>query len=292
MKPGPKHFTLLTPPLLFLLFLVVLPLGITLVYSFLTPQTYGGVLWEFSTSAYRQFFFEQDYDGKLEFTSAYLQIFLRSFILASFTSVLCFILGFPTAYFMTTRSRNQRNFWLFLITIPFLSNLLIRTYAWMLILRDEGLINEGLKWLGWIDHPLPLLYTPWAVGVGLLYSYLPFMVLPIYANLERLDFRFLEASYDLYASKWETLKRVILPLSYPGIVAGCILVFIPSLGSFLAPDLLGGGKHLMIGNLIQLQFSLSRNWPFGSAISMILFVFVIVAFVIYKKTTGASDDRQ
>ena len=164
------------------------------------------------------------------------------------------MLGFPTAYFMATRPPAQRNFWVFLITIPFWSNLLVRTLAIMLIIRDEGLINDFLIWLGVIDKPIVMLYTNFAIMLGLLYSFLPFMVLPLYASLEKLDFRLVEAGFDLYATRGRVLRRIIIPLAKPGIIAGCLLVFIPALGAYVTPLILGGGKHLMIGDLIALQF--------------------------------------
>ena len=176
--------------------------------------------------------------------------------------------------------------WLFLITIPFWTNLLIRTYAMLLIVRDQGLINNFLIGIGLIDQPIVILYTDFAVGLGLIYSYLPFMVLPIYASLEKLDFRLVEAGYDLYADRGRVLRRIIVPLAMPGIVAGSILVFIPSLGAFITPVLLGGGTELMIGNMIQLQFGSSRNWPFGSAAALILMTTVLIALTIYVRNAS------
>ena len=280
---------LLAPALLVILCISILPLGITVLYSFLTPGTYGGVTWEFSTDAYVQFLFEEDiFDGTLAFNGAYLSIFWRSILLALGATVGALILGFPTAYFIATKPREQRNFWLFLITLPFWTNLLIRTYAMLLIIRDEGFVNLGLMWVGVIDRPLTILYTDGAVLAGLVYVYLPFMVLPLYASLEKLDFRLVEAAYDLYASRWKVVRHVIIPLAKPGIVAGCILVFIPGLGAYITPELLGGGKKLMIGNMIAIQFGSSRNWPFGSAAALILMALVVIALLIYAR--AASKD--
>jgi spermidine/putrescine transport system permease protein len=169
----------------------------------------------------------------------------------------------------------------FLVTIPFWTNLLIRAYCWILLLRDTGIINNYLiKW-GIIDEPLTLLYTNFAIFLGLVYTHIPFMVLPIYARVEKLDFNLLEAAHDLYASRQQLMRHVILPLAAPGIIAGSLLVFVPCLGDFIIPNLLGGGKHLMIGSLIQLQFGGSRNWPFGSAAALILMSFVLIAMMIY-----------
>ncbi len=176
-----------------------------------------------------------------------------------------------------------------MVTLPFWTNLLVRNYAWILLLRDYGTINNTLMWLGVIDEPLALLHTQTAVAIGLTYSFLPFMVLPIYASLEKLDFRLVEASFDLYAGRWQTLKRVILPLALPGIAAGCILVFVPSLGSYVTPELLGGGKTLMIGNLIGLQFGAARNWPFGAALGLFLLALVLLSLWAYSRRYKPQD---
>ena len=278
---------LLVPALVTILAVSILPLGITVVYSFLKPGVYGGVIWEFSANAYVQFLFERDiFDDSLQFNDAYVSIFLRSITLALGATLGALILGFPTAYFIATKPREQRNFWLFLITLPFWTNLLIRTYAMLLILRDEGLINLSLIAVRVIDKPLSILYTDTAVFIGLIYTYLPFMVLPLYASLEKLDFRLVEAAYDLYANRLMVLRRIVIPLAKPGIVAGCVLVFIPGLGAYITPELLGGGKHLMIGNMIAIQFGSSRNWPFGSAAALILMALVIVVLLVYARAAG------
>jgi len=278
---------LLAPALIIILAISILPLIITVIYSFLKPGTYGGVVWEFSTDAYVQFLFERDiFDDTLTFDTAYLSIFMRSIGLAFGAMLGTLILGFPTAYFIATKPRNQRNIWLFLITLPFWTNLLIRTYAMLLIIRDEGFVNISLMRLRLIDSPISILYTDTAVFIGLIYSYLPFMVLPLYASLEKLDFRLVEAGYDLYASRWKVLRHVIAPLAKPGIIAGCILVFIPGLGAYITPELLGGGKSLMIGNMIAIQFGSSRNWPFGSAAALILMMLVIIVLLIYAASAG------
>src|SRR5262249_1257102 len=223
--------------------------------------------------------------GPLHFVPDYLEIFARSILLAAGTTVCCLLVGFPTAYFMATRPPSQRNFWVFLITLPFWTNLLIRTYAIMLIIRDEGLVNDGLRGVGLVDKPVHLLYTNFAIILGLLYSFLPFMVLPLYSSLEKLDFRLVEAGFDLYATRRSVLWRIIIPLAKPGIIAGCLLVFIPALGAYITPLILGGGGELMIGNLIALQFGTSRNWPFGSALALILMAAVMLALIIYVRTS-------
>lgn len=270
----------------------LVPLCLILVYSFLVPGTYGGVVWEISLDAYIQFLFERDiFDGTLAFNTSYLQIGARSVILAGLAVVGCLLIGFPTAYFIATRPPGLRNVLIFLVTVPFWTNLLVRTFSMMLILRDQGPLNSVLMDVGITGQPLSLLYTDFAIGLGLLYSFLPFMVLPIYASLERIDFRLVEAAYDLYANRWRVLQRILIPLSLPGIAGGCFLVFIPSLSSFLAPDLLGGGKHLMIGNLIAQQFGTARNWPFGAAAAMILLSLVLIALMIYARQTTRRERK-
>lgn len=278
---------LLAPAIIVIGIFGLFPLSISAIYSMLTPGTYGGVTWELSGEAYVQFLFERDiFDETLSFSTTYLQIYARSIGLALVATLGALLLGFPTAYFIASKPREQRNLWLFLITLPFWTNLLIRTYAILLIIRDEGMINITLQKIGLISDPLNILYTDGAVFIGLIYSYLPFMVLPLYASLEKLDFRMVEAAYDLYANRFQVLRRIIIPAAKPGIVAGCILVFIPGLGAYITPELLGGGKKLMIGNMIALQFGSSRNWPFGSAAALILMVVVMAALLIYVRNAG------
>lgn len=278
------RWRLLLPALLVILLGQCLPLVIVLVYSFLSPGTYGGVVWEPSLEAYVQLLFERDiFDETLVFTTAYLEIYGRSLAQAVIATLACFLIGFPTAYFIATRPARQREVWVLIVTVPYWVNLLIRTIAMLFIIRDEGPLNALLLWAGLVQAPLRIAYTDFAIGLGLVYSYLPFMVLPIYAAIERLDFRLVEAAHDLYAGRWTVLRRIILPLARPGIVAGCLLVFIPSLGAFIAPDLLGGGKNLMVGNMIALQFQGSRNWPFGSAAAVVLMTVVLVALVLYVR---------
>jgi spermidine/putrescine transport system permease protein len=268
---------LVTPAVLIIFFFGVLPLLVIFTYSFLKPAPYGGVVWQFSTDAYLSFLFQKDiFDDTLQFSSDYLWIYGRSLFFAVVTTLMCLILGFPTAYFMATRPPSQRNWWVLLITIPFWSNLLVRTLAIMFIIRDEGLINH-------------MLYTNFAIVLGLLYSYLPFMILPLYANLEKMDFRLVEAGYDLYATRGKVLRRVVIPLAKPGIVAGCLLVFIPSLGAYVTPLILGGGTHLMIGDLIAQQFGSGRNWPLGAAQAFILMTAVLVALYFYVRNTSGKS---
>ncbi len=283
-----NRWLLSLPALLIILFAACGPLLIVLVYSFLTPGPYGDVQWQPSSDGWISVFLQRDiFDDTLSLADAHISILLRSLSLSFFTTMLTLIVGFPTAYFIATRPERTRELWLFLITIPFWTNLLIRTFAVLEIIRNEGLINTVLMRLGLIERPVQILFTDTAILIGMVYVYLPLMVLPIYASLEKLDFRLLEAAYDLYATPAKVLRRIILPLSTPGIVAGSILVFIPSLGAYVTPTILGGGKNLMIGNLIELQFGQGRNWPLGSALSITLMIFVMAALLVYVRNTGS-----
>ena len=281
-----RHNLLLSTPALIVLFCAASgPLLIMLVFSFLTAGDYGGIKWQFSTEAWFQVAFYKDiFDETVTIADAHLSIFWRSVKLSFLTTLVAFLLGFPTAYFIATRPVETRNIWLFLVTIPFWTNLLIRTFAILEIIRNQGLVNTVLIGLGVIDQPLDMLFTDIAILLGMTYVYIPLMILPIYASMERLDFRLVEAAYDLYASRWRVLVRVILPLVKPGVIAGSILVFIPSLGAYVTPRVLGGGKHLMIGNLIELQFGQGRNWPLGAALSLTLLVIVMVALMVYVRS--------
>lgn len=280
-----RNLLLSTPALIVLFCAASGPLLIMLVFSFLTAGDYGGIKWQFSTEAWFQVAFYKDiFDETVTIADAHLSIFWRSVKLSFLTTLVAFFLGFPTAYFIATRPVETRNIWLFLVTIPFWTNLLIRTFAILEIIRNQGLVNTVLIGLGVIDQPLDMLFTDIAILLGMTYVYIPLMILPIYASMERLDFRLVEAAYDLYASRWRVLMRVILPLVKPGVIAGSILVFIPSLGAYVTPRVLGGGKHLMIGNLIELQFGQGRNWPLGAALSLTLLVIVMVALMVYVRS--------
>ncbi len=280
-NPNIRRALGLGPVLGIIIVFMIIPICIIAVYSFLEANPYGGVRPHWTFDAYIQFLFERDFDDNLVLNTAYLMIFWRSFVLAVATTLLCLVIGFPTAYFMAMQSPKKRNLLVFLVTIPFWTNLLIRTFCWILMLRDNGIVNNILMGLGLITEPLTLLYTNGAILVGLIYTYIPFMVLPLYATIEKFDLRLLEAAHDLYANRRQLMRWVILPLATPGIIAGSLLVFIPSLGAFIAPNLLGGGKKLMIGSMIQLQFASSRNWPFGSAAALILMGCVLIAMLGY-----------
>ena len=282
-----RHRLLALPAIVIMVILGLIPLMIVVAYSFLKSGEYGGVVQQFSLEAYVSLLFQRDmFDDTLTFSSAYLEIYIRTAIFGVVTTLICVLVGFPTAYFMATRPADKRNLWVLLLTIPFWSNLLVRTIAVMFIIRDEGLINTILLDLGIINQPITLLFTNFAILLGLVYSFLPFMVLPIYASLEKFDFRLAEAGFDLYANRFQVLTQIIIPLAKPGIVTGSILVFVPAFGAYVTPLLLGGGSHLMIGDLIALQFGSSRNWPLGSAFSIVLMVFVMLALLLQIRRSG------
>lgn len=289
-----NRWFLSAPAIIVIFFAAVGPLFVMLLYSFMVKGDYGDVkYWQFSGQGWFSVFFQRDiFDDTLSAADAHLLIIWRSVKLSAMTTIATLILGFPTAYFISTRSINSRDIWLFLITIPFWTNILIRTFAIQETIRNEGIINSGLLKLGVISQPIQMLYTDGAILIGMVYVYLPLMVLPVYAALEKLDFRLVEAGYDLYASRLQVLRRIILPLSKSGLIAGSILVFIPSLGAYVTPRVLGGGKNLMLGNLIELQFGQGRNWPLGAALSITLMIMVMVALLVYVRNaakTGAGN---
>jgi len=243
--------------------LFYVPLLIILAYSLLTRGPYGGVMLPLTLESYRRVF-----------DPLYGQIFWRSIWIAAVSTALCLILAFPLAFYIA-RSGGRKTLLLNLVMLPFWTSFLIRTYAWMFLLRDTGLINTALLAVHAIREPLPLLFNDGAVILGLVYGYLPFMVLPLYATLEKLDDSLLQAAADLGATPWVAFWRVVIPLSKPGAVAGSLLVFIQCLGAYLTPDLMGGGKTVMIGNLVQNQFTTARDWPFGAAFSLLLMLIVL-----------------
>jgi spermidine/putrescine transport system permease protein len=286
-----RLIVLISPSLFWLLVFFLFPLLLVFGISFGQRGTYGGIEWTLTVENYVRFF-----------DPLYLRIFGRTMLVALTTTVLCLLIGYPLAYFIATRPPQWRNALVLLLMIPFWTNFLIRTYAWLLILRDQGFINAF--WTGSLHHilltmadaiplpfldqwaeatrtSLPLFGTTGAIIVGLVYGWLPDMVLPCYASIERLNFSLVEAAQDLYANRFKSFTRVILPLTMPGIVAGSVLVFIPSLGAYVTPDLLGGAKSIMIGNVIYSQFMSARDYPFGSAISFVLMAVMLVGTLIY-----------
>ena len=277
-RPAARAWSLLGPGILWLVLFFLVPLLIMAAYSLMPRGTYGGVQPGFTLQHYRRFF-----------DPLYLAILQRTLVWSLVCTAVCLLLGYPVAY-LVARAGRWRAALLFLVVLPFWTSFLVRTFAMIFLLRDSGLVNTVLLRLGLIDAPLTLLYTPFAVLLGLVYGFLPFMILPIYASLEKLDPTLLEAAETLGATPLAGFRRITLPLSLPGVVAGCFLVFIPAMGSFLTSDLLGGAKQLMIGNLIQNQFAAARNWPFGSAASFVVTALVLVAVMVYLRVRDRAAD--
>lgn len=266
---------LLAPAAFWLGLFFLVPLLFILVYSFGTSGVYGGITLGFNPGNYLKVF-----------DPLYLEIILRSFGIAALTTLFCFMLGYPLAYFIVFKGRRWRNALILLVMVPFWTSLLIRAYAWVVILGGNGIANKTLQFLGLTNEPLNLIFTPQAVLMGMTYTYLPFMILPLYAALEKFDVSLKEAGKDLGATRWQTFLRVTFPLSLPGVIAGSILVFIPSAGEFVIPDLLGGSRTVMTGNLIQQQFLQARDWAFGSALSVLLGVLLLGAILYYIRRVG------
>jgi spermidine/putrescine transport system permease protein len=276
--PGRAGWLLLAPLILWALAFVVAPAVIMLVYSFAKRGTLGGVVLDFTL---------ENYAGV--FDPVYLQIVIRSVIYAGITTVICLAAGYPVAYLIGRASERWRNLLLMAVMIPFWTSFLIRTYAWVTILKSEGLLNSLLMQMQLIAEPLELLYTPGAVVLGLVYTFLPFMILPIYSSVEKLDGALIEAALDLGAGPVRAFSRVIVPLTSPGIAAGVLLVFVPALGIYAVNDILGGGRVDMIGNIIENQFKgNARNWPFGAALGTTLLVsFALIYWYVNRRQRAA-----
>ncbi|WP_367949332.1 ABC transporter permease [Bacillus sp. FJAT-29790] len=269
----------LSPVTIWLLLFLFIPLFLVLVVSFMSRGTYGGIEYTFTLENYTRFF-----------EPLYLRIIFVSLVMAIATTLICIVFGYPFAYIIAKTQVKHRTLLLLLVIVPFWTNSLIRTYAWIVLLRTEGVINTLLQKVGLISEPLTLLYNSGATLVGFVYTLFPFAVLPLYASIEKLDKTFLEASNDLGASPWQTFLKVTLPLTFPGVVAASLLVFIPTLGLFFISDLMGGAKTMIIGNLIKNQFLTARDWPFGSAASIILMILTLLMITFYLKVSGGKTD--
>ncbi len=266
---------LLAPVTIWLGLFFLAPLLLVVVYSFGVSGVYGGITIGFNPANYLKVL-----------DPLYLEIIGRSLVIAALTTLMCLALGYPLAYFITFRGGRWKTALILLVMIPFWTSLLVRAYSWVVILSGNGIANKTLQFLGITDEPVALIFTPQAVLMGMVYSYLPFMVLPLYASLEKFDARLKEAAQDLGATRWQAFWRVTFPMSLPGVIAGSILVFIPSAGEFVIPDLLGGSKVLMTGNLIQQQFLNARDWAFGSALAVLLGVLMLGAIMLYIRKVG------
>ena len=281
MRRNYRLLILLSPVIFWLVCFFLLPLISVFIYSFLERETYGGIKWIFTLGNYQRLF-----DG------LYLSILWRSVSTAFVCTAICLIVGYPFAYYLACYKPKWRNLLLLLVVVPFWINFLIRTYAWILILRTEGLLNSFLALLIPDFQPLELLNTPFAVQIGLIYGYLPFMILPLYAALEQLDMSLIDAAKDLGASPWHAFWHITLPLSLPGILAGSMLVFIPTVGAFLTPDILGGGKVSFIGNVIERQFRTARDFPFGAALSFMLMGIVLAGTLLFFRALQSSESPE
>lgn len=270
---------LISPADLYLFVFMVLPLILVVALSFLTRGTYGDVEFRFNAANYARLF-----------DPIYGRIMLFSLGVGLGTTVITILIGYPLAYYIARSPARQRSLLLFLILVPFWTNFVIRTYAWIMILRGGGFLDSVLQWLRITSEPLGLMYTPTAVMIGMVYEFLPFMILPLYTSLEKIDNALLEAAADLGAPPWRVFLRITLPLSVPGMIAGTILVFIPAMGMFVIPDLMGGAKTILIGNVIRNQFLTARDWPFGAAASMILMVMTVVMTMYYTRKAGFAEE--
>lgn len=271
-----KKSLLSTPYILWTVLFTIVPLIIILIFSLSASSKIGSLSTDFTLDRYVQFF-----------EPIYADVFFRSIKLSLYSTVFCLILGYPVAYIIANKKMRIRNFLILFIILPQWTNFLLRTYAWMSILKDNGPINAFLMNIGLINEPLTLLYTDGAVLMGMVYNFLPYMILPIYTVILKIDKAYVEAARDLGASSAITFRKIILPLSMPGIVSGIIMVFMPAISTFVISDLLGGGHSMLMGNLIQNQFLAARNWQFGSAISMILIAIILITMLVLNRYSSS-----
>lgn len=280
-RPGQPSPRFAAPTILFLAATIGVPLAIMVVYSFLERAKVGmGVEWNFTTEAYKKLFIIENLDGTTGFDTRYVKVLWNSFLYSAITTVATAALALPIAMWIATRTESARNFLVAAVTLPFWISILIRTYGLRQIIDDNGPIGWVMQKIGY--ESFHIIYTPTATVIGLTYVFLPFMILPIYASAERFDFRLAEAAYDLGARRWTVFRRVVLPAIRPGVISGIALVFIPALGSFLQSNMLGGGKTNMIANIIELNFTQARNWPFGSALSVLLIVLTLLFVLLIR----------
>ncbi len=274
-----QGFFIISPANLYLFILVVFPLILVAGLSFLSRGSYGQVEFRLNLENYARLF-----------DPLYGKVMVFSLLVGMGTTLICLLIGYPLAYFLAHAPIKQRSLLLFLILLPFWTNFIIRIFAWMLILRSGGILDSFLQWLHLTTQPLNLLYTPTAVMIGMVYEFLPFMVLPLYTSLEKIENSLLEAAADLGAPPWKAFLRVTVPLSVPGMIAGTILTFIPAMGMFVVPDILGGAKTILIGNVIRNQFLTARDWPFGAAASMVLMIMTMVLTLYYTRKAGFGEE--
>ncbi|MGB5822915.1 MAG: ABC transporter permease [Proteocatella sp.] len=263
---------LTSPYIVWAIIFTLIPLLIIVFYSFAQRDTFGDIVYKFTLSNYKEFF-----------APIYLNVFWRSLKLSLYSTVICLIIGYPMAFIMSRSKGLKQNLMVMLFILPLWTNFLLRTYAWMGLLRDQGIINEILIHLGIISEPITMLYTNGAVILGMVYNFLPFMVLPIYSVLSKMDKNLVEAARDLGANEFNVFSKIVFPLSFPGVATGIVMVFMPAVSTFVISDLLGGGQTILLGNLIQNQFMAARNWQFGSAVSVIMMIFLIISMGYFAK---------
>ena len=281
MKKSRELFKVLitTPIIIYSILLILLPLIYILFLSFLKNDAYGGVVYNFTLDNYFMIF-----------DVTYINVLLKSSAIALVTTFICILISYPFAIFLMDKKEKTRNLLIKLVMVPFLTNSLIRTYGWIVLLRKSGVINTGLLNFGLIDKPLDLMYNNFGIIIGMVYTLLPFMILPVYSAVSKVDPSLIEAAKDLGANKMATFFHVIVPETISGVFNGSLMVFMPAIGYFFISDILGGGKIMIIGNLIKNQFLTARNWPFGSAISIFLILITFILVKIYKKIGGNMDE--
>ena len=267
------------PVILYATLLIALPIIYILVISFYKNDSYGGFVRTFTLENYISIF-----------DSVYIGIFLKSFLIAIITTFICMLIAYPFAIAVSHKNKKLQSIFMTLVMVPFLTNSLIRMYGWIVLLRKNGVINQILLSLNLIKNPLNLMYNNLGIIIGMVYTLLPFMILPLYSAVSTIDQRLLEASSDLGANKWKTFQKVILPITFPALFNGGLMVFTPALGYFFIVDLIGGGKIMILGNLIKNQFLTARNWPFGAAIAILLIIVTYILIMIYRKIGGKMDD--
>lgn len=277
-KKKDKAWTMAVPLYLFTIVFVVIPLIYIVVLSFLQKDVLWGVTNQFTLNNYAKMF-----------DPVYGKTFLDSLKLAFATTIITTLMGYPFGYFMAKLAPNRRNFVMLLVVVPFWTNALVRIYGWMILLRTKGVLNQALLALGIVDEPIKILYTYGAVLIGMVYSLLPFMILPVYSSVEKMDWSLVEAARDLGAGRIKAFFTVTLKLTLPGVLSGFVLVFVPSIGLFFLADLLGGGKIMLVGNLIKNQLLQARDWPFGAALSVVLMLMTFFIIFLYRKLTHSKD---
>ena len=276
-SPVSEPRALLAPAWGWYLAFFVAPIGIMVAYSFAQsdPNEFFTVTFGFYTEQ-----FQRVWDP------LYIEIYRNTFVMALTGTLGCLLIGYPFAYFLATRAGKHKTLLFFLVIVPFWTSLLIRTYAWLLILGEQGPLSDLLQTIGFINKPLDILYTSTAVWIGVVYDYLPLMVFPVYVAIERMDPRLKEASRDLGAGRWATFRQVTLPLTLPGVMTGSLLTFIPMTGEYVVPEILGGAKSYLVGNLIASEFRTAIDWPFGAALSMALVAMMLVVIFVYVRVLG------